>query len=130
MWCCFVLSFFFFKHKTAYELRISDWSSDVCSSDLEILEIGIARIDEDRAADRVAPEHGALRPLQNFDARDHRGIESEIVRLRGTVDTVDIDRHRLLDAARAADRGARDAADRGLRRGCEARGENREKGVG
>src|SRR3546814_3361621 len=28
------LSFFFFKQKTAYELRISDWSSDVCSSDL------------------------------------------------------------------------------------------------
>src|SRR3546814_7954972 len=26
--------FFFFKQKTAYELRISDWSSDVCSSDL------------------------------------------------------------------------------------------------
>src|SRR3546814_6046914 len=29
---CFV--FFFFKQKTAYEMRISDWSSDVCSSDL------------------------------------------------------------------------------------------------
>src|SRR3546814_4499133 len=29
--CC---SFFFFKQKTAYEMRISDWSSDVCSSDL------------------------------------------------------------------------------------------------
>src|SRR3546814_20690997 len=28
--CCF----FFFKQKTAYEMRISDWSSDVCSSDL------------------------------------------------------------------------------------------------
>src|SRR3546814_6395871 len=28
-------SFFFFKQKTAYELRISDWSSDVCSSDLQ-----------------------------------------------------------------------------------------------
>src|SRR3546814_8081365 len=28
------LRFFFFKQKTAYELRISDWSSDVCSSDL------------------------------------------------------------------------------------------------
>src|SRR3546814_2987901 len=27
--------FLFFKQKTAYELRISDWSSDVCSSDLE-----------------------------------------------------------------------------------------------
>src|SRR3546814_8028709 len=29
--CCL---FFFFKQKTAYEMRISDWSSDVCSSDL------------------------------------------------------------------------------------------------
>src|SRR3546814_878217 len=29
--CCY---FFFFKQKTAYEMRISDWSSDVCSSDL------------------------------------------------------------------------------------------------
>src|SRR3546814_20782990 len=28
--------FFFFKQKTAYEMRISDWSSDVCSSDLVI----------------------------------------------------------------------------------------------
>src|SRR3546814_2584114 len=29
------LYFFFFKQKTAYEMRISDWSSDVCSSDLQ-----------------------------------------------------------------------------------------------
>src|SRR3546814_5678653 len=29
--------FFFFKQKTAYEMRISDWSSDVCSSDLLLL---------------------------------------------------------------------------------------------
>src|SRR3546814_1464758 len=28
------MMFFFFKQKTAYEMRISDWSSDVCSSDL------------------------------------------------------------------------------------------------
>src|SRR3546814_12516395 len=33
MVCC-ALFFFFFKQKTAYEMRISDWSSDVCSSDL------------------------------------------------------------------------------------------------
>src|SRR3546814_3441614 len=32
-----VLFFFFFKQKTAYEMRISDWSSDVCSSDLTSL---------------------------------------------------------------------------------------------
>src|SRR3546814_9701616 len=35
-----VLSCFFFKQKTAYEMRISDWSSDVCSSDL----LGIALV--------------------------------------------------------------------------------------
>src|SRR3546814_1176262 len=29
------ISFFYFKQKTAYEMRISDWSSDVCSSDLK-----------------------------------------------------------------------------------------------
>src|SRR3546814_4717030 len=32
----FFYFFFFFKQKTAYEMRISDWSSDVCSSDLLI----------------------------------------------------------------------------------------------
>src|SRR3546814_5057829 len=37
VWLCSVVvgsSFFLFKQKTAYEMRISDWSSDVCSSDL------------------------------------------------------------------------------------------------
>src|SRR3546814_3466389 len=40
---CFVMIFFFFffKQKTAYEMRISDWSSDVCSSDL-----GLGRLEE------------------------------------------------------------------------------------
>src|SRR3546814_3577371 len=32
-----LMFFFFFKQKTAYEMRISDWSSDVCSSDLIFL---------------------------------------------------------------------------------------------
>src|SRR3546814_3417821 len=43
MFDCFSLlcssSFFFFKQKTAYELRISDWSSDVCSSDLIVASV-------------------------------------------------------------------------------------------
>src|SRR3546814_1935965 len=34
MSCFFSVFFLFFKQKTAYEMRISDWSSDVCSSDL------------------------------------------------------------------------------------------------
>src|SRR3546814_3780705 len=36
----YFLLFFFFKQKTAYEMRISDWSSDVCSSDLKNLPRG------------------------------------------------------------------------------------------
>src|SRR3546814_20652451 len=39
--------FFFFKQKTAYEMRISDWSSDVCSSDL-------SRADDRARRDRAA----------------------------------------------------------------------------
>src|SRR3546814_1506392 len=41
----YFLFFFFFKQKTAYEMRISDWSSDVCSSDLRF---------DNRLADIVA----------------------------------------------------------------------------
>src|SRR3546814_694687 len=37
---CVCLCFFFFKQKTAYEMRISDWSSDVCSSDLVAFHLG------------------------------------------------------------------------------------------
>src|SRR3546814_10803750 len=36
--------FFFFKQKTAYEMRISDWSSDVCSSDLRLDLAGPIRL--------------------------------------------------------------------------------------
>src|SRR3546814_4814598 len=45
--------FFFFKQKTAYEMRISDWSSDVCSSDLEPLDLDARRIEVDQ-------DHGLL----------------------------------------------------------------------
>src|SRR3546814_2551021 len=44
------MCFFFFKQKTAYEMRISDWSSDVCSSDL---------VNPNRLADRL-DEHQTL----------------------------------------------------------------------
>src|SRR3546814_9673506 len=61
--------FFFFKQKTAYEMRISDWSSDVCSSDLlaadrqrprdaEIVDVGIAaRVEQDVGRLEVAMHH-------------------------------------------------------------------------
>src|SRR3546814_12169891 len=47
-------SFFFFKQKTAYEMRISDWSSDVCSSDLINRDIKRAKLAEKFASKRAA----------------------------------------------------------------------------
>src|SRR3546814_8886821 len=49
--------FFFFKQKTAYEMRISDWSSDVCSSDLVAAAAGTVA---DAAVDRVRTLAGGL----------------------------------------------------------------------
>src|SRR3546814_8780166 len=44
MYCC--LLFFVFKQKTAYEMRISDWSSDVCSSDLPDAPVTLVYVDD------------------------------------------------------------------------------------
>src|SRR3546814_1221338 len=71
-WCFF----FFFKHKTAYEMRISDWSSDVCSSDLPDFVIRIPfgvefEIVEVWKARQVEPAR--LEPPR------HAGIEVEIL---------------------------------------------------
>src|SRR3546814_6708350 len=41
-----LLSFFFVKQKTAYEMRISDWSSDVCSSDLALTSVAYSMVGE------------------------------------------------------------------------------------
>src|SRR3546814_9373105 len=53
--------FFFFKKQTAYELRISDWSSDVCSSDLPFASLVLAQNSADgwRYAGRVGTGFGA-----------------------------------------------------------------------
>src|SRR3546814_4778233 len=61
--CCYSIvcfEFFFFKQKTAYEMRISDWSSDVCSSDL--LEITPGGRDE--AHHGCNQEHNYLTVLE------------------------------------------------------------------
>src|SRR3546814_1641176 len=55
--------FFFFKQKTAYEMRISDWSSDVCSSDLFGIVRGIALALLPRQAMPLGD--GAKAPLRN-----------------------------------------------------------------
>src|SRR3546814_7067214 len=63
-----MLSLFFFKQKTAYELRISDWSSDVCSSDLD---------QRNRLVARSKTDGGDLRLVTDLhdEERHQRGEE-------------------------------------------------------
>src|SRR3546814_18640021 len=69
---CIIILFvvFFFKQKTAYEMRISDWSSDVCSSDLAEADDG--------AVDPIIGEEGLARKDRRGesarDARDPAGF--------------------------------------------------------
>src|SRR3546814_5726132 len=60
------LFFFFFKQKTAYEMRISDWSSDVCSSDLdrEVARVSTPLLSS--AAGRAAANRKLLQTCRNF----------------------------------------------------------------
>src|SRR3546814_1336153 len=72
MFFCALLIFFFFKQKTEYEVRISDWSSDVCSSDLGLQAEQILDGMEDRTRMRL---HGdAVFRLQHGEIqRRHDG---------------------------------------------------------
>src|SRR3546814_10351117 len=79
--CCF-----FFKQKTAYEMRISDWSSDVCSSDLvdgldELARsgffLGRGKHHLDQLGAEVAADHGLLAGLE------HGLVHIELVGVHG-----------------------------------------------
>src|SRR3546814_6812745 len=81
---------FFFKQKTAYEMRISDWSSDVCSSDLvlpasEALETFGLRLESAEELDLVAvgdlaPVRDRLHPeaIRALRATDNRSEERRV----------------------------------------------------
>src|SRR3546814_7446918 len=62
--------FFFFKQKTAYELRISDWSSDVCSSDLMNLRIRRCELADTLAA-------AAARRARLITVADHHDLADQ-----------------------------------------------------
>src|SRR3546814_14469 len=69
------MNFFFFKQKTAYEMRISDWSSDVCSSDLTA----------PRARGLQAGEGGRQRPDRR-DAGGESGVGAIIAQRKSPAD--------------------------------------------
>src|SRR3546814_9347076 len=87
-----VLFFFCFKQKTAYDMRMSDWSSDVCSSDLDLEHRGmVGTISETAGIDRIAiasshprRERGpTARPPHHAGVPDQPvGIEGKLARLR------------------------------------------------
>src|SRR3546814_13654272 len=89
--------FFFFKQKTAYEMRISDWSSDVCSSDL---------------IDRITPTH-------RFGGAETRGRNGGLVEA-----VLNIHRTRPSPSCSLAENGAhanRSLASQGIQTAVEVR---------
>src|SRR3546814_6246229 len=83
--CCV----FFFKQKTAYELRISDWSSDVCSSDLRLVErlaldadlpagLGLRRGADDAGRETDADAGGRLAVAAVADAQGSAEIAARL----------------------------------------------------
>src|SRR3546814_20236361 len=87
--------FFFFKQKTAYEMRISDWSSDVCSSDLLLQpDIRHQQVGGEQAGPQPPPEMPAVaalgrppRALQRVDVEHQEHAEdAEVV-----VDVAEVD---------------------------------------
>src|SRR3546814_1304804 len=80
--------FFFFKQKTAYEMRISDWSSDVCSSDLLYLQVPLPASDKTETQVgwpfAITPEAGARIQRRAPHIGEH---SSDILRSLGFVET-------------------------------------------
>src|SRR3546814_5846957 len=82
----FITSFimcFFFKQKTAYEMRISDWSSDVCSSDLVVgVDVEDAGARTILAGRHVAAAGGGLGPVRfhRADLGRRLGHQRELLR--------------------------------------------------
>src|SRR3546814_19072506 len=80
-----LVCFFFFKQKTAYEMRISDWSSDVCSSDLD----GFRRVARDEGAVRRVRVVDQQASAALADLLAHHALREGDERRAGQVGVVD-----------------------------------------
>src|SRR3546814_8435003 len=67
LWWGLLVFFFFFKQKTAYEMRISDWSSDVCSSDLCVRAVSCRSLGKRRGgfSTRACPCRATTTPIRH-----------------------------------------------------------------
>src|SRR3546814_13417629 len=104
--------FFFFKQKTAYEMRISDWSSDVCSSDLLQLERELRHPLLDAQADRMVGlgRHVGKQLREPLDD----ALGNAFVEPREADDRVRIVMHHLVDQMLVEIERLRSPLDRGV----------------
>src|SRR3546814_2419198 len=108
----FLLHVFFFKQKTAYEMRISDWSSDVCSSDLSRESVEDAHVEQSVGARvEIIEAEQALEPVAFVEQLEF--LADLFVEIKaGDVDIdrgqrVEVDRGRRTVLAPGADRAER-----------------------
>src|SRR3546814_12530783 len=97
LYTVFMWSFFFFKQKTAYEMRISDWSSDVCSSDLAALAMNGLKMQRALSYARsVRPECRATRGVSRDNVARYT-VRSEERRVgKGVSVRVDLGGRRII----------------------------------
>src|SRR3546814_3542957 len=81
--------FFFFKQKTAYEMRISDWSSDVCSSDLQQAasakaEQQMAQLLDEAVAKGLAQKTARDRARRIRQSLSHRRLRAPVTAKAGS----------------------------------------------
>src|SRR3546814_3176514 len=113
--CC-VIFVFFFKQKTAYEMRISDWSSDVCSSDLHHMRA--------RRRRRIVGQHPAHPPDQPLGRKADRPqrAEEQAVLLEAIAAAPLANQLRIDRVGANVDSGAGQRVDRLKRNGRDMRG--------
>src|SRR3546814_13521599 len=99
--CCYALVFFV-KQKTAYEMRISDWSSDVCSSDLDLWQLLQGPTRECRDADHHPRYHRDIRASVLEEAAIGLDADRHIGRIFGQ----EIDQQQFLLSRREDEFGA------------------------
>src|SRR3546814_7678775 len=97
--CAMCLFFFFFKQNTAYEMRISDWSSDVCSSDLYDEPAAI-----DLAVDRFELRRRRLREREDRGFGEAAVPGGDLQRVEQSLDGMDAQRKAQIGRASCRER--------------------------